>query len=175
MVHHGSVIASRAEATMMRTTTASITLGIVLCALPALGAETAAEKAAAAILQADREMNRAVEAKAKARFASFLAKDAAFLGSVLARGPNAVVEAWAPYLAADRKSTLRWEPREAHVSSSGDLGYTLGTFTLETADAEGRKETRTGHYVTVWRKQPDGTWQAVADAGSPAQPVKAAE
>jgi len=120
-------------------------------------------------------MNRAVDGKDAARFASFVAKDATFLGGGLARGRDAIVADWAPLMAQDRKTALRWDPQEAHVSASADLGYTLGEFTLTTTDENGGSVVKRGHYVTVWRKQADGSWQAVADAGSPAQPVKPKE
>jgi len=159
----------------MRASVAWALLSMLLAALPARAAETPAEKAAAAMLEADRGMNRAVQDKDRERFASFVARDATFLGGGLARGREAVLADWAPLLAPDRKTTLRWDPQEAHVASSADLGYTMGEFTLETTDDAGGREIKKGHYVTVWRKQADGSWQAVADAGSPAQPVKPKE
>lgn len=158
---------------MMRANVAWALLCMLPAALPAAAADTPAEKAANAILEADRSMNRAVDEKDPSRFAALVAKDATFLGGGATRGRDAIVASWAPFLAADRTTTLRWKPSEAFMSSSADLGYTLGEFTLESTDADGHKVVKTGHYVTVWRKQADGTWQAVADAGSPAQPVKA--
>lgn len=52
-----------------------------------------------------------------------------------------------------------WWPLWAGASSSGDLGFTTGPFTLD--------DKRSGHYFTVWKKQPDDTWKWVFDAGVP--------
>lgn len=54
---------------------------------------------------------------------------------------------------------LRWKPLGAEVAASGDLGYTWGEY--EAAPA-GRR----GHYLTVWKRQKDGTWKVVADVGN---------
>jgi ketosteroid isomerase-like protein len=58
---------------------------------------------------------------------------------------------------------LTWRPIHAEIAASGDLGYTTGPFELRASrDAQ---ETSHGHYVTVWKKQADGTWKAVIDGG----------
>jgi ketosteroid isomerase-like protein len=189
VVAFGAPGALETEGSAMRRIGISMLLLLVFIGVASrasVAAETPAEKAANAILEADRAMAGAVEAKDKERFLSFVARDAVFLGGGLARGRDEVGRAWAPFLAADRTTTLRWDPLEAHVSASADLGYTFGRFTLETIEGgtttetmtketmtkeTKTKETKTGHYVTVWQKQPDGSWQAVADAGSPPQPA----
>jgi ketosteroid isomerase-like protein len=53
---------------------------------------------------------------------------------------------------------LEWWPNFAGVSRSGDLGFTTGGVAVN-----GR---RTGHYFTVWKQQPDGSWRWVYDGGS---------
>lgn len=58
---------------------------------------------------------------------------------------------------ADEPS-LEWWPNFAGVSRSGDFGFTTGGVALN-----GR---RTGHYFTIWRRQPDGSWKWVYDGGS---------
>lgn len=50
----------------------------------------------------------------------------------------------------------------ADVSSSGDLGYSVGTFELTLNDSEGNPVTRKGKYTTVWQKQTDGQWKVVS-------------
>ncbi len=61
---------------------------------------------------------------------------------------------------------LTWKPQEAVVAASGDLGYTFGTWEAAGADAEGKPMVQTGKYLTVWRRQPDGTWKVAADIGN---------
>lgn len=53
---------------------------------------------------------------------------------------------------------LEWWPNFAGISRSGDLGFTTGG-----VQVGGR---RTGHYFTVWKRQPDGGWKWVYDGGS---------
>lgn len=53
------------------------------------------------------------------------------------------------------------------VAPSGDLAYSRGKFTQTATDPATKKPvTLHGAYVTVWRKQADGGWKAVADAAS---------
>lgn len=53
-------------------------------------------------------------------------------------------------------SPVHWAPIGAMGASSGDLGVTWGSFSID-----GDPET-TGNYVTVWRKV-DGVWKIVTD------------
>jgi ketosteroid isomerase-like protein len=61
-----------------------------------------------------------------------------------------------------KRSILVWWPLWAGVSRSGDLGFTTGPFTLD--------DKPIGHYFTVWKKQPDGSWKWVFDGGVDADP-----
>jgi ketosteroid isomerase-like protein len=58
---------------------------------------------------------------------------------------------------------ISWEPEEVVVAPSGDMGYTTGRNQLTMPDASGNLKTETGRYVTVWRREPDGTWRCVID------------
>jgi ketosteroid isomerase-like protein len=60
--------------------------------------------------------------------------------------------------------TLNWQPIFADVASSGDLGYTTGPYTL-TNNGPKKREPQHGFFFSVWRKQPDGSWRVVLDAG----------
>jgi ketosteroid isomerase-like protein len=72
-------------------------------------------------------------------------------------GRPALVEAFAPLTGSD----LSWEPLKAEIAGSGDLGYTFGRYTLR----EGKDITTHGVYVSIWKKQPDGSWKYVLDGG----------
>jgi ketosteroid isomerase-like protein len=61
---------------------------------------------------------------------------------------------------------LSWKPLFASVSSAGDLGYTLGKHTSILFKTPDKKAIRTGYYLTIWKKQPDGTWRFVFDIGN---------
>lgn len=58
--------------------------------------------------------------------------------------------------------TLTWWPIFAEVSRAGDLGYTTGPWDFT---KEGDESIEYGHYVSVWRKQPNGSWRVVLDIG----------
>lgn len=60
-----------------------------------------------------------------------------------------------------REPLLEWWPNFGGISASGDLGFTTGGVALNGE--------RAGHYFTVWRRQPDGSWRWIYDGG-PASP-----
>jgi ketosteroid isomerase-like protein len=62
------------------------------------------------------------------------------------------------------------------VAKSGDLGYSQGAYTMTFTDPKTKKVlTERGKYVTVFKKQADGSWKAVADIDNedaPPSPTK---
>ncbi|MBI4877875.1 MAG: hypothetical protein HY822_24860 [Acidobacteria bacterium] len=60
-------------------------------------------------------------------------------------------------------NVLSWGPAFAEIAASGDFGYTGGPWELRLKPGEEPKTF--GHYLSVWKKQADGKWRAVADAG----------
>lgn len=58
----------------------------------------------------------------------------------------------------DNEVRLEWWPNFAGISMSGDLGFTTGGVAVNGQ--------RTGHYFTVWKRQPDGAWKWIYDGGS---------
>jgi ketosteroid isomerase-like protein len=59
-------------------------------------------------------------------------------------------------------SNLSWEPLRAEIAESQDLGYTFGRYTLR---ENGVVKTH-GVYVSIWKKQLDGSWKFVLDGGA---------
>jgi uncharacterized protein (TIGR02246 family) len=60
------------------------------------------------------------------------------------------------------------------VAASGDMGYTKGTYHVTYSDPKTKKAvSEDGNYLTVFRKQADGSWKAVEDAAvsGPARPA----
>lgn len=68
------------------------------------------------------------------------------------------------------QGSLKWEPEHAEVAKSGDLGYTIGRWQYTTTDSTGASRTDEGYYVTIWKKQADGSWKYVFDAGTEGVP-----
>jgi len=145
---------------------------LVLTLLAGLGSPTAAQtvdsrtRAEAAMLTADRGFNQAMADHDLKRFLSFVAADAAF-DSADGRGRDAVAKAWAAFFAPGGP-TIRWSPAKAEALVAGDVGYTVGTWERRSKDTAGKEVVRRGQYLTVWRKQKDGSWQATFDTGSTA-------
>jgi ketosteroid isomerase-like protein len=117
-----------------------------------------------AIMNADRNFNRAMADRDLNRFLSFVAEDALFDAN---RGREAVGKAWAAFFGAGGP-TITWTPTKAEVLVAGDVGYTVGTWERHARAADGTTKMTRGQYVTVWRKQQDGSWQAAFDVGSTA-------
>ena len=80
-------------------------------------------------------------------------------------GQEGIRQAVLPWF-ADSLFAFTWEPTFSAVSRSGDLGYTVGSYEV-TAEGDAGPVTGTGTYLTVWRRQPDGTWKVEADIGNP--------
>jgi ketosteroid isomerase-like protein len=70
---------------------------------------------------------------------------------------------------ADSTRALRWAPDTAVVAASGDVGYTLGHWESVLRTPAGDSVLGRGNYVTIWRRQSDGTWKVAADIGNSAE------
>jgi ketosteroid isomerase-like protein len=58
---------------------------------------------------------------------------------------------------------VSWQPTKAEASRGGDIGYTLGTYELTLNNPQGTPVTDRGKYLTVWKKQADGSWKVAVD------------
>ena len=68
-----------------------------------------------------------------------------------------------------------WEPKEAFVSKSGDLGYLIENLRVSMNDSLGNKMEFYNKVVTIWKKQEDGTWKNVVDFASADPSMKSLE
>ena len=66
----------------------------------------------------------------------------------------------------DSDFVMSWHPVTADVAASGDLGYTFGSWKMVMKLKEGKDTTMFGDYLTVWKKQEDGSWKYVVDGGN---------
>jgi ketosteroid isomerase-like protein len=115
--------------------------------------------ARAHLLKLEEEFSNASALNARTAFDSRLADDGILLrqNTEPAHGRLA-----AGRLMPEAGRALTWKPALADVSTSGDLGYTYGTFELNTRGVT----LQSGSYVRVW-KQMKGKWQVVVDVMSP--------
>jgi ketosteroid isomerase-like protein len=106
-----------------------------------------------------------VREKGGAAFADWFAGDAVALSNgqapVIGRVAIAKSANWSP-----KDYQLTWTPTEAQMGPSGDMGYTWGHFEGRSKDANGNPVVTSGRYMTIWRKEPDGSWKVVLDAGA---------
>ena len=68
-------------------------------------------------------------------------------------------------LAAGLPMILSWEPRYAEVFAPGDWGWSWGDWQAHEPGAGGRRLAQ-GRYITLWKKQPDGSWKVRMDTGN---------
>jgi ketosteroid isomerase-like protein len=66
---------------------------------------------------------------------------------------------------------LSWAPLFVDVSEDGTLGYDYGRYEARRPDADGKEIVRGGFFLTIWKRQPDGTWRYVMDNGAPDKPA----
>ena len=106
-----------------------------------------------------------VAARGGPAFAEWFADDGVALGNgaapVVGKVAIARSAGWSP-----ATYQLTWKPTDGMMGPSGDMGYTWGHFEGHSKDANGNPVTTSGRYMTIWRKQADGTWKVVLDAGS---------
>jgi ketosteroid isomerase-like protein len=106
-----------------------------------------------------------VEEKDVTAFASFIDDDARFVGSSVSRGPVEVTEAWSVFF-ADDGPLIKWRPQIIEVLEDSTLALSRGPYRLTTRDAQGNATDSWGTFNSIWRKQPDGLWEVVFDAGN---------
>ena len=76
------------------------------------------------------------------------------------------------HLAASQQTVLDWQPGRAEISQNGDLGYTWGTFEMRGQVMDGKIQNTYGKYVSLWKKQADGTWRIVLHSNNSSPPPK---
>lgn len=65
----------------------------------------------------------------------------------------------------DANFSIDFANKQTVVAASGDLAYTKGAYRVTYTDPKTKQPAREeGNYVTVFRKQADGSWKAVEDA-----------
>jgi ketosteroid isomerase-like protein len=126
------------------------------------------------LMQADRDFDRITAETGLEGWVSYFAENGRMFptGGEIVSGKQAIHEAMAPAFATPGFS-LRWKPLGAEVSRSGDLGYTYGTYVAKDPDPKGELVEHHGKYVSIWRKQPDGSWKVGVDIGNASPPPPA--
>jgi uncharacterized protein (TIGR02246 family) len=121
---------------------------------------------AEAVKKVEEEVLAAFKAKDAAKVASYYAEDAVVStpGRAAAKGREAIGKALQEDL-SDPAFAIDFTNEKAAVS--GDMGYTRGTFRVTFTNPQTKApQNIVGNYVTVFRKQADGSWKATEDVAS---------
>jgi ketosteroid isomerase-like protein len=104
----------------------------------------------------------AEEKNTRDAFMAFIADDGLMFRPGAVNGKKWMLEH--PVPPSDKKPLLAWQPSFAGMSASGDMGFTTGPWEFKN-DVKDQKPSGYGHFVTVWKKQADGSWKFVVDLG----------
>jgi uncharacterized protein (TIGR02246 family) len=99
------------------------------------------------------------------KFVAHYTDDASVLlpNAPIITGKDAIRNALKPIM-ADPNFVLQFSSTKQDVGKGGDLGYTVGSYTMTLTNPKDNKPiTDKGKYITIFRKQTDGSWKAVSD------------
>ena len=135
-------------------------LGLLACGTR----QTSMAEAEAAVRAADVALQRAIEARDLERTVAFYAADARLLPAAapIISGRDAIRAEWTELYAIPAFASIA-TLAEVTVAASGDLAYTRGSYETRMTGQDGKPVTEKGKYVTIWRRQADGSWLIVVD------------
>ena len=116
------------------------------------------------LLQTDRDFSAmSVKKGMHKAFLNYIADEGVILrkNSYPSKGKKMLEERFSGK--GDSAFVFSWEPMFEKISTGGDMGYTYGIHT-NTNKITG--EITKGTYVTIWQKQPDGSWKFILESGS---------
>ena len=119
------------------------------------------------IRELEDKAREAAKAKDLDRYVSFYADDAILLwpGAPMVTGRAAIRKFMRLFFSMPDFS-LSFKTARVELSLAGDFAYTCGTNKVTLVDPNGKRMKDSGKYLTVYRKQSDGTWKVVADMGN---------
>ena len=115
------------------------------------------------LVETERSFSRMSEEKGiRESFAAFIADDGILFRPGPVFGKKWMLEN--PLPSSTSRPLLTWQPIFAAVSRAGDLGYTTGPWQFK-KDIKDDKPVGFGNFMTVWKKQTDGSWKFALDLG----------
>jgi len=133
---------------------------ICLLAAPACQPDLDLEAERAALFHADESWAAAAEAGDLDRLFGYWTEDAVIYPPV---GPTVegldAIRAFVQMVRAQPGFSLTWTPTGAEVAGKADVGYTYGSWRRTVDGPDGTPTVNDGSYVSIWRKQADGTWR----------------
>jgi uncharacterized protein (TIGR02246 family) len=132
-----------------------------------------------AIRDGEVAWNADFAAKDAEKLASHYADDATLMNPdvPIVMGKDAI-RTFLKEMVADKSLALSFTTSTAQVAKGGDYAYTQGTYSMTATSPKTKKViAEKGKYLTVYKKQSDGTWKAIEDinnADAPAAPLATA-
>jgi ketosteroid isomerase-like protein len=118
-------------------------------------------------MRADEVFAETIGREGLSEWGSFFSAD----GAVIQEGAGEIQGLEAIQASADAAAgavtSFTWAPERAEVSEGGDLGYTVGAFRTTAMGPDSVEMVTTGMYVSIWRRQADGSWKVEMDLGNP--------
>jgi ketosteroid isomerase-like protein len=148
----------------MKTQLCLTLLGVVTFA--AFGQQTRDPSPLESMIAAERAFARTSEETGTGpAFKAFIADDGILFRPTAVNGKQWFAEHPTPAPPpAGPRPLLNWQPEFAEIAAAGDMGYTTGPWQLK-ADIKDAKPSGFGHFLTVWKKQSDGSWKFAIDLG----------
>lgn len=129
--------------------TASLSLPLPGQAHPSLRRQVFVAESSFAASMAQRDLEA---------FAAFVSSEAIFFGdTTVMRGKRAVLDGWRGFFVKPNPP-FSWKPDVIEVLPSGNLAISSGPV----FDPAGK---RIGSFSSIWRREPDGSWQVIFDKG----------
>jgi uncharacterized protein (TIGR02246 family) len=119
----------------------------------------------AALKQVEAAWAKDAATKDVDKFVAYYTDDGSVLipDTPILTGKDAIKAGLKPIL-GDPNFALTFGPTKVDVAKSGDLGYTQGPYSMTTTNpATKAASEEKGKYLTIYKKQADGSWKAVED------------
>jgi uncharacterized protein (TIGR02246 family) len=128
----------------------------------------------AAIRQSAEDWEDAANAKDVDRLVGLYTPDASLFppNAPIVTGSEGIHTVWSQFVESPGFASSL-QTTKVEISRAGDLAYAAGTYEDTREDAEGNPVTDRGKWVTVSKKQPDGTWKVIADIWNSDEPAVA--
>lgn len=146
--------------------TAAMAISVAACERASSGgSESSSAAAKQAIASEEANSNRAFHNRDLNALVAPYASKAVFIlpGMPPQVGTAAIRNAYSEAL-KDPKFDVSFAADKVEVARSGDLAFTQGHFTMKGSDPKTEAlTTSTGSYLTIFKKQPDGSWKIIED------------
>ena len=140
-----------------------LTASFLILVTSAVGQTPEAVSPLKSLVETEQAFSQAAADKStREAFLLFIADDGILFRPKAVNGKQWLIEHPTP--ASEKRPLLSWQPIFADVALAGDLGYTTGPWEYK-EDFKDEKPAAYGDFVTVWKRQPDGSWKFAVDLG----------